>query len=233
MTHILHYAIIPSVSDLANPDQDPVVLRAERRLALLEELAEIGMEIARSLKPGAEAEETQSPSREPAAAFAQVSRAIRLTLALEAKTEAALIDWRSGAPDRREAAEAEAKACRARRKDRIEHLVLTAVAAEALDDAEFGDLYEALDERLEWDEAYADCVDRPLRETVERLCRDLQLSPDWTRWEDEGWSEADPPARSRGSPFLQPSRKPLLDADGQPLAAASPPAAAPAPPDLE
>ena len=211
------------VSDLADPADDPAVARAERRLALLEELAEIGMAIARSLKPGAEVEDAQSPGRDPAAAFAQVSRAVRLTLALEAKTEAELRDWRAGAPARREAAEAEAEAGRARRKDRVEDLVLTVISAEAQDNEEFGELYEALDERLERDAAYSDFESRPLRDTVERLCRDLALAPDWSRWAEDGWEDYDPPTRPRGSPFHQPSRKPLLDGDGKPLEAAAAP----------
>ena len=60
---------------------DPSILRAERRLRLLEELAEIGMELVRALKPRAEAAETAG-GKDPADAFAPLSRAIRLTLAL-------------------------------------------------------------------------------------------------------------------------------------------------------
>jgi len=71
--------------------------------------------------------------------------------------------------------------------------------------------FAVLDMRL--DEHEDDiCAGRPLRETVERLCGDLALSPDWSRWDGEGWMADDRPARSRFSPFNQPSSRPVLDA---------------------
>src|SRR5271169_453944 len=68
------------------------VLRAERRLRLLQELTDIGMDLTRSLQkraaavdalPIADVERDDSPS-DTAAAFAKLSRAVRLTLDLEA-----------------------------------------------------------------------------------------------------------------------------------------------------
>jgi hypothetical protein len=49
---------IPAPDESAAPEEapDPSVARAERRLRLLQELSEIGMELARALKPGAEAD---------------------------------------------------------------------------------------------------------------------------------------------------------------------------------
>jgi hypothetical protein len=66
-------------------DPDPSVLRAERRLRLLEDLSEIGMALARGLRDRANAElvdaDGDAGRRDPADAFARLSRAVRLTLA--------------------------------------------------------------------------------------------------------------------------------------------------------
>ncbi len=64
--------------------------------ASLEELAEIGMELVRALRPGADgvaegAEVCGSPKRrDPVEQYASLSRSLRLTFALEAKTDEAL-----------------------------------------------------------------------------------------------------------------------------------------------
>jgi hypothetical protein len=85
------------------------------------------------------------------------------------------------------------------------------------------DVLEALEERLHEDEAYVDLEQAPLRETVERLCADLELTPDWSRWEGEGWTAQAPFHRPRASIWARPSRTPLRPHDdagqtGAPLA---------------
>jgi hypothetical protein len=45
------------------------------------------------------------------------------------------------------------------------------------------DLYE----RLMEGERYDAFINRPLRESVEAICEDLGLHPDWSRWTDDGW----------------------------------------------
>jgi hypothetical protein len=218
---------------------DPSVQRAERRLRLLEELSEIGMELVRGLRArttvdgasgesaSGEAPSEAGPGRlaNAAEAFARLSRAVRLTLALEAKTDQALQDLKSGLAPAREEARARAAdyerlaAERARvaaaqdrdaREARVFDLVFTAAEVEIGDSEAFDDLLEALTERLDQDEAYGDLLKWPLRETVERLCRDLDLTPDWSRWEDEGWTKGYAPLRPRFSRFNRPSRRPLL-----------------------
>jgi rubrerythrin len=213
----------PLESAPAEEAPDPSIAEAERRLRLLKELTEIGMELARALKPCAEADEAAS-GKDPAAAFAPLSRAIRLTLALEARTCQELRDLQAGVARAREeervqaakhASDAADKA-REAREDRVRDLVLNVAERECEDMDAFDNIYEALKERLEEDEAYEDCGDRPFRETVERLCKDLELTPDWSRWDGEGWIVEDPPARWRCSVFHQPSSKPLLRDDDLP-----------------
>jgi hypothetical protein len=78
-------------------------------------------------------------------------------------------------------------------------------------------VFEALVERLDEGEDYRDLLERPLREIVERLCRDLDLSPDWSQWRDDGWAPGYSPDRFRFSPFNRPSRRPLLSPESKSL----------------
>ena len=204
----------------AGADQrDLSILRAQRRLRMLEELAEIGMNLARALPRVAEAgaaSEGAAPGRDPADAFARLSRAIRFTLALETRTDAALRALIADTAAEREThrvetarrAEAAAAEHRQAREDKVDKLVRDVIIAEAEHTEAFEGLGAALEERLEQDEAYEGLADLPLRETVERLCADLELTPDWSRWTGEGWAVKEPFARSPRSPFRQPRRTP-------------------------
>jgi hypothetical protein len=224
-------------SPAADETPDPSVLRAERRLRLLEELTEIGMELTRALRPSAaEAREdlsddkAQAKGRDPADAFARLSRAVRLTLALEARTDQELRDLKAGIVRVRENehakaaehAEHAAHIDRLTRKAEVSYLVANIAEAEIGDGDEWENLCAALEERLEEDAAYEDCDKWPLRETVERLCKDLALSPDWSRWAGEDLSLDDANGRSFFSPFRAPSPIPLLNACPRPPQAPAP-----------
>ena len=94
--------------------------------------------------------------------------------------------------------------------------VAIAIARES--ESEDGDVerYEAMEERLEEDEAYIDLTDRPLREVVGQLCADIGLTVDWTGWTENGWPEpprSGPGARSRWSPFRTASPRPIESDD--------------------
>lgn len=207
------------------------VLRAERRLRLLEELTGIGMEIARSLRPGAVVAEPaaqEAPGAGPAGdladAFAKVSRAVRLTIALESKTDQELRKLRKP-PSAFERMLEESNTAKRRSYDadnrrsdhiaRIEAIIGDAIDREVETEEAYCELNDALEQRLDWDEAYMSSQQRPLRETVERLCHDLGLSPDWSCWTGEGWSwtAEEPPFRPPWSPFIQPSRRPIVITD--------------------
>jgi hypothetical protein len=80
------------------------IVHTEQRLEIMRELTELGMALARDLtrralqapeRPEAAPEAAPAPRRDPADAFARLSRAIRLTLALEAKAEQQLSALRS------------------------------------------------------------------------------------------------------------------------------------------
>jgi hypothetical protein len=213
----------PQPQDLADGSPDASVVLAESRLRMLRRLAEIGMELAeRTLNTETAAAEK---GRDPADSFARLSRAIRLTLILEAKTEAELRDLRAGVVRVREeerirtAERHEAAATKEaqERAVKVRELVAEAAEFEIADAYEFAGRYVALHERLDEDPAYEDLSGRPLRETVERLCKDLMLTPDWSRWDGEGWIKQEgAPKRHRYSIFNQPSAVPLLDDDDIP-----------------
>ena len=217
------YGVVSDPSLTPASPEDAAIQRTERQLRMLEELAEIGMDLARALRRRVEAE-TDTPAdepppaagRDPADAFQRLSRAIRLTLALQTRVgealraliagEAAAVEIRRVETVRRTD---EAKAQRREAvRDRVLDLVEHAMAAEIDDDEALNDCHEALEERLEEDEAYADYAEAPLRETVERLCADLGLAPDWSLWTDEGWAFPPLARRHAHSIFNQPRRTP-------------------------
>ncbi len=223
----------------------PAIHRAERRLRDLERLTRIGMDISealhdRVLTEGVAAAEAavnsaavdgsaksaaqQSPRFDPTDAFAKISRTVRLTINLETKADEALRALQSGQFLARETRKAERKqrqkAGVRQRFDAaraiIDNRVSAVIDRESLNEADFCELMEALDERFGEDDAYLDIEDRPLRQTVERLCKDLGLSPDWSRWIGDDWIADDGPAkRSHWSVFNTSSRTRLYP-NGEP-----------------
>jgi hypothetical protein len=216
---------------------DPAVVEAEWRLQMLKKAAEMEMALAEAFHRQAMAAANPAPPTPPAAqdaaaasgagpdrvgelsaGFTRATRSLRLTLALHGRTseqlralragEAAKVEARRVADRKREADEAEAQS----RKHRttIERLVIEAAEREAEDDDSLGAVMEALEERLNEDEAYEDLDLMPVREAVERLCVDLELNPDWSLWEGEGWPPKPPFSRSKFSMWASPSRTPLL-----------------------
>jgi hypothetical protein len=222
----------PEPSAVEPPATDEVdrlarsVARAERRLRVLEEIGEIGMRLMRKLDdpPATKADATRP---DPAAAFAKLSRAVRLTLDLEARVEedlrAALAGEVTAHEKRRETRDRLAgkgddpdgpdEKARHAAVSRVEDQVEIAITREAESEKEYLERLAALEERLEWDEAYNDVRDQPFREVVEALCKDIGLTPDWSDWSDDGWPgppERGPEARPPWSPFHRASPKPIL-----------------------
>lgn len=231
-------AIAPSASDVSDAP-NPAIPIAEAHLAMFAELREQGMQLTRMLVRRVEMDlqsaekliahqdsherdlpspRYPAPNNDAAVMFAKFTRALRLTAALEMKTAEklrALIDGvaldretRREETARRDEAVADARHEAA--EEKVHDLVLKVIQAEARDSDDEGDLYQALRERLEEDEAYERLEDRPLREVVEQLCADLGIAPDWSRWEGDGWKADAFPYRPRLSPFSEPSRRPIL-----------------------
>jgi hypothetical protein len=99
-------------------------------------------------------------------------------------------------------------------QEAISEHVGIAIAREAESEQDCNERFLALFERLETDAAYDDLTDRPFRDIVEQLCHELCLTPDWSDWtKKKGWLAAPPigvAARTRFSPFHQPSPRPIL-----------------------
>jgi hypothetical protein len=189
----------------------------ERRTLAAVESAEPSAPDADSKTAVAPASRTASPApslRDLSAALDRTSRSLRLTLALHARTDEALRALRAGVAAECEArrvansnrATTEATARRTGRRDAVERAVIEAAEREIEDGEALWGVFEALDERLEQDVAYRDLEQAPLREIVERLCADLELTPDWDRWEGEGWAPQAPFSRPRCSIWARPSR---------------------------
>jgi hypothetical protein len=169
---------------------DPAVARAERRLRLLEELTEIGMELARKLRD--DAGEYDHNGRDPADAFARVSRAVRLTISLEAKTDQELRALQAGAPPAPQGAPAASrvdhravhKAQMNERKANALDLLFAVAETETEGLEDFETLMEALVERP------GDSDAGPIKtadDMLVRLCQGLGLTPELSRKVGEGF----------------------------------------------
>jgi hypothetical protein len=169
---------------------------------MLQELAEIGMVMARNLRDQAAAD----PQVDLALTFARIARAVRQTLALHAKLDA------DAKADLLRAARARV----ASRKVQVQHLVEAAIDAETedADGALLGRLYERLADADD-----CDFTDKSVPEIVAAICRDLGVPFDPDVWQDglplAGEAGPSPPsspglaARPRGQPMD-------IDAAGQP-----------------
>ena len=197
---------------------DPSVLRIERRMGLLQEAQEIIMQSLRAVEPGGAIAETGlAKGKDPADAIAILTRALRLTVALEDKIDTRLSDLKAGiVREKKEERRLEAewrKFAAAQdaqeREEKVRDLVMEAADREIGDLEAYNELYEALEERLCIDEGYNDLLERPVGETVERLCKDLKLNFDQRLWDGEKWIR---PGGLRPRPlwseFNQPSAKP-------------------------
>ena len=183
--------------DIDDPMEPPVESRAERHLRLLRELAEIGMDIARAVRAEAVADAggEPAPSRfgraEPGLVFSRIARAVRQTLALEARFAQEVEQARAEHERRR--ANVEHLIFQHRQED-IREFVAKAIEAEAeqrdTPESDVERLLDDLDERLEdgrYDDALAD-PDAPIAELVARICDDLGVTPDWRIWDDQDWA---------------------------------------------
>ena len=174
---------------------DAAAARKERLLQVLQELTEIGMEIARALKAEALARVDAKPAAAPAFAkadlglvFSRIAKAVRQTVALEMRIAEGL--QISRAEEQRRQANVRQLEAQHRQED-VREYVAEAVAADAerrgSSDKDVERLLADLDERLE-DGDYDDrLADAPFPELIERICADLGVIVDWRLWKDHDW----------------------------------------------
>ena len=199
-----------------SPEVCPTETRGEQRLALLRELADLGMDMARDVARRAKDPDAEGAIADPGLAFARIARAVRQTLALEVRfeeeRETRLARARDAAQRRRDR---EASAPYDRRGRLVRRAALRAIEAEA-DDQDYAEqLVEALDERLLDREADEDFLDLPVSELVARICKDLGLRFDPSLWEDETWAIEEAAARAPPEPEPPPDSIPLIPATAE------------------
>jgi hypothetical protein len=170
---------------------------ALRQLEMLGELAELGLDVARAVERQASGRAEPPVVAGPifrgdiALAYARVSRAVRLTLMLQAKLIEDLKAQDAGADQARTDARPapDGVAAERQRKARIERIVERLAEAEYPDDDDaVADLMTEAGERLDDEDLYGDLMHRPLSELVARLCKDLGLEPRWAELAEELWA---------------------------------------------
>jgi hypothetical protein len=172
--------------------------RAARQMAMLRELAELGMELARAL--GAQALAELSPADEtpdapkvttadPVLMFTRVARAVRQTVALEMRI------GRADDSDQAEDDRALARYEQISRKTLVQEIATEAIRGQ-VEDHKCGRLLDRLEARIDMERREADDFSfLPISVLVTRICRDLGVEPDWSLW-----AETDGAAPYRGPP---------------------------------
>jgi hypothetical protein len=176
-------------------------LLIDEQLQMLRRVAQVGLAV--SLEIERQARGDLAEGGKPAAlgdvalAYARTTRAMRLTVMLQARL----------ARDLEGLDEAGAQAGQARldseqaRKGSVERIVgrVAEAAGEGEDRAE--DLVLEASERLNDDDLYGDVLARPVSEIVADICADLHLSPDWGRLAAEAWAQAEIAGGAAGAPL--------------------------------
>lgn len=162
-------AILPALTPADRAAADDAAI--DRQLAILGELAEAGLEIARALEAQAKGGDVVVQG-DVAMAYNRVARAVRHTLMLQAKIIEARKARREGEAGRKAAARAGAARilrgvidddpAHDRADDHGRNERLSTEAAERLRAEDFGDL-----------------LSLPFADAVAAICKDLGLAPDW------------------------------------------------------
>jgi hypothetical protein len=195
--------------------------RAQWRLAMLEELAEIGMTVARAIgqqiAAAAEVARMNEPGAPPSEAIVKaegalksVSRTVRQTLAFHAKLEKQQRDedgkgknektesaFRAHRDDRSRQAKA---GYHDRRKATVKRAVVKMLRI-TRDPSDAEDLLRDLREKLDELDDYADFTHDPVSALVAAVCRSMGLKPDWRLYADTLWAIEEMRTEPTGSPY--------------------------------
>jgi len=182
---------------------DPADVRTGELAAMLRELSEIGMDLARSLREAVRDQvEAARAAGEPAPAvtseagltFSRIARGVRLTVALER----ALYEPPKGAgsaKDRDMAAQIAGAAQRLRRKlwvvaggHEVKTWVEKTIETQATGEREAERLKAELNEKLADEDEIRPLLGLPVGEMIARVCRDLGLEPNEQLWAHEPWA---------------------------------------------
>jgi hypothetical protein len=206
-------------------DEDDSAEEIRRQRALFRELTDIGMELARAVRvqvaahglaepPDPRPEAPVSPSDGGSAVavlvdlglvFSRVSRAVRLTLALETRIVCELSAQANESAAQRAAPQPyggqtledieKTRRQLARLKARantVMQVVEATFEAEGRDRDLAMDMLDGLRSRLHDDRAYGGHLNGGYGKAIARVCKDLGVSPDWERWRRDDWPDNDP-----------------------------------------
>jgi hypothetical protein len=179
------------------PEADP---ETDRLLALLGELGEIGLDVARAIGRRANEAGPEEDLNALSMAYSRVSRAVRLTVMLQSK----LMQERKAL--RASAAELAARLEPAYvHKMRVERIVERLAKREHQGDEDQIDrLVIEAGEHLDDPDRLEDIEGRPIGELLAIICRDLRLEPDWAKLAQEPWAKAEIASGMLNSPFTRP-----------------------------
>ena len=199
--------ILQSMRMDADPDPPAAALvakaiaRIEERRDALDRLAAKGMEMLERIAAGETVEiASRKPFADPERAFAVVSRAVRLCLALASRLDEALISLLRGGPiPDLPILAPEVAAAPPSPRERIARAVDAPIETEVGDGEVADRLRAALHERLIERECYDAYLHLPWRVVVDRICADLGLRP----WSTEFGRGNPHPQSGRGGPPLE------------------------------
>ena len=168
---------------------DPIAARAERQMRVMAQLSEIGLGLARRLQEqvcGGGA--SVALLGDAALTYSRIARTVRQCIALEARIDEALRDWLSLSDaeraERRVAAVAKAAEAEARAEAQLENANETERLSERGVEPERGERPERA-ERF-WADSYVIEDEGSFVEIVNKVCRDLGVTPDWSAWSEDG-----------------------------------------------
>jgi hypothetical protein len=214
---LMTYCSTPPAYD-GEPDPERLAAaegaRADKRIAYLDEIADMAMELARAQQRKALAQIEAPPEaagevreRDAAAGFLAAARAVRVTLLLQARLQ-------SGLNARRIEMVGESRArAETRRRDReiealsyhgeVEEIVAQVIEREAADRPDLDELTESAREAVFNDWSDDEIGEIPISAVVAKVCKDLGVAVDWSRWEGEDWAVEEAEDGVEGSPFVK------------------------------
>jgi hypothetical protein len=190
---------------------EAMAAQAARHVRMLQELAELAMNMARRVAAepvaGAEPADEKAGGGNPGLVLTRIARCVRQTVALEAKLAADCRGWVAKSAAERAAALAKqaerAAAAEARRRERkkikVERAAKTVVECSTPQDQH--DFCHGMLTEWLWDsDDDADFADRPVGEIIAAICRDLDMPLDLWKFEGELWMKEEMRTKPPSSP---------------------------------
>jgi hypothetical protein len=167
----------------------------EKQLGVLDQIVDAGLRIVLALQP------TGPEDANVGLSYHRVTRAVRLTQAMQRQVLSDILALdRPSAPE--DAAPAPNPA--ASRRNRVRGVVERVILAEKGGGRDFERLAKIAERLLEDEDFCEDFLDLPMSELIDRLCHDLNLSPDWLRLAEETWAKREVQTGPVGAPLKDP-----------------------------